>query len=57
VLYDLAPPPSGKRGRPRLKGDRLGTPADLAKALRFTTAQVRRYGRTDTVHLGEIRCL
>ncbi len=25
VLYDLAPP-SGKRGRPRLKGDRLGTP-------------------------------
>ena len=57
VLYDLAPPPSGKRGRPRLKGDRLGTPADLAKALRFTTARVRRYGRTDTVHIAEIRCL
>jgi len=57
VLYDLAPLPSGKRGRPRLKGDRLGTPADLAKALRFTTAQVRRYGRTETVRIAEIRCL
>lgn len=57
VLYGLAPPPTGRRGRPRLKGDRLGTPADLAKAAVFTTAQVRRYGRTDTVHVTEIRCL
>jgi hypothetical protein len=57
VLYDLAPPPTGKRGRPALKGDRLGTPAELAATAKFTTAQVRRYGRTDTVHLAEIRCL
>jgi hypothetical protein len=57
VLYDLAPAPTGKRGRPRLKGARLGVPADLAKTAKFTTAQVRRYGRADTVHIAEIRCL
>jgi hypothetical protein len=57
VLYALAPAPTGKRGRPRLKGDRLGTPAELAATARFTTAQVRRYGRTDTVRIAEIRCL
>ena len=33
VLYDLAPDrPPGTRGRPRRKGDRLGTPAQLAAA-------------------------
>ena len=57
VLYDLAPEPTGKRGRPRLKGDRLGTPAELATTACFRTAQVRRYGRTDTVRIAEIRCL
>lgn len=53
VRYDLAPPPTGRRGRPALKGDRLGTPADLARATAFTTAQVNRYGRTDTVRISE----
>jgi hypothetical protein len=57
VLYDLAPPATGKRGRPRLKGARLGSPADLARIAKFTTAQVRRYGRTDTVRIAEISCL
>jgi DDE superfamily endonuclease len=57
VLYTLAPAPTGRRGRPRLKGDRLGTPAELAKTATFKAAQVRRYGRTDTVHLAEIECL
>jgi hypothetical protein len=28
VLYGPAPPRTGKRGRPRAKGDRLGTSAD-----------------------------
>lgn len=32
-------------------------PADLAKTAKFQAAQVKRYGRTDTVHLAEIRCL
>jgi DDE superfamily endonuclease len=31
VLYGLAPPRTGRRGRPRTKGERLGTPADLAR--------------------------
>ncbi|TJZ95204.1 IS701 family transposase [Actinacidiphila oryziradicis] len=57
VLYDLAPPPTGRRGRPALKGARLGTPAQLAATATFTKAQVKRYGRTDTVHTAEIRCL
>jgi hypothetical protein len=30
VLYHRAPAPTGKRGRPRLKGDRIGTPAQAA---------------------------
>ncbi len=30
ALYAAAPPRTGKRGRPALKGARLGTPADLA---------------------------
>jgi len=57
VLYGLAPPPTGKRGRPALKGERLGTGSDLAAALVFTTAQVSRYGRTDTVRIAERTCL
>lgn len=57
VLYALAPAPTGRRGRPRLKGDRLGTGADLAATATFKTAQVRRYGRTNTVRTAEIRCL
>lgn len=57
MLYDLAPPPTGKRGRPALKGARLGIPADLAEIATFARAQVSRYQRTDTVYLAEIRCL
>jgi hypothetical protein len=30
ALYDAAPPRTGRRGRPRTKGARLGTPAELA---------------------------
>jgi hypothetical protein len=37
VLYDLAPPRvPGRPGRPRLKGDRLGTAAELAAAAGWT---------------------
>ncbi|MFE6752758.1 hypothetical protein ACFVDQ_04070 [Streptomyces sp. NPDC057684] len=57
VLFDLAPPPTKKRGRPRLKGARLGTPAELAATATFTTARVARYGRTDQVGIAEVRCL
>ncbi|GAA2461604.1 transposase [Streptomyces mauvecolor] len=57
VLYDLAPPRTGKRGRPALKGARLGTPKDLAATADFTSSPVTRYQRTETVRLAEITCL
>lgn len=57
VLYDLAPAPTGRRGRPALKGERLGIVPEVAKSARFHAAQVIRYGRTETVHLAEIQCL
>ncbi|MEV0785466.1 transposase [Streptomyces sp. NPDC050423] len=57
VLFALAPPRTGKRGRPALKGVRLGTPAQLAATADFAPVQVTRYQRTDTVHLAEVTCL
>jgi hypothetical protein len=57
VLHELPPPRTGKSGRPRTKGARLGTPADLAAAGRWRTAWVRRYGRLDTVRLTETVCV
>ena len=33
ALYEAAPPPTGKRGRPRTKGARLPTPVDLAASV------------------------
>lgn len=33
ALYEAAPPPTGKRGRPRTRGNRLATPAAMAKGL------------------------
>jgi hypothetical protein len=57
VLYDLAPPPTGRRGQPALKGQRLGMAKDLAAELVFTSFEVTRYQRTDTVHLAEVTCL
>ncbi|MCX4538095.1 transposase [Streptomyces sp. NBC_01669] len=57
VLYDLAPPPTGRRGRPALKGERLGTPKDLATTAAFTRTEIKRYQRTDTMHLAETTCL
>ena len=49
ALYELAPPRTGRRGRPRLKGERLPPLADLATTATFTPTPVHRYGRTATV--------
>ncbi len=57
TLYHLAPTPTGRRGRPRTKGPRLGTLTDLIPTLRFTPTTVYRYGRTTTVHLATLHCL
>jgi hypothetical protein len=34
----------------------LGTPTDLAATATWRTTHVRRYGRTDTVHIAEVIC-
>jgi hypothetical protein len=57
VLHQLAPPRTGRSGRPRTKGPRLGTPTDLAATATWRRTQLRRYGRVDTVWITEITCL
>jgi hypothetical protein len=57
VLYHRAPAPTGKRGRPRCKGERIGTPAQAAAAALWQTVSVARYGRTDTVRIAVLDCL
>lgn len=51
ALFGPAPPRTGRRGRPRRKGARLGRPAAVAATADWQTASVDRYGRTDTVDL------
>ena len=58
VLHDIAPPrQAGQRGRPRLKGPRLGSPADLAATLSWRTATIERYGQWDTIGIAARTCL
>ncbi len=58
ALYALAPPRlPGERGRPCLKGLRLGTPAELAAAATWTPVTVRIYGRSHRTDLAAITCL
>jgi SRSO17 transposase len=52
-----APARTGKRGRPRLKGDRLGTPTDIAKTATWKQVTVTRYGVTSLVRIAEVSCL
>ena len=57
VLYDLAPPRTGRRGRPRTKGDRLGTADDIAATASWDTVTVTVYGRERIRHVAEVTCL
>jgi hypothetical protein len=57
ALYERAPGPTGKRGRPRLKGDKLGKPAEVAATLLWQAVRVARYGRVETVQAAVIDCL
>jgi hypothetical protein len=57
VLYALPPAPTGKRGHPAWKGQKLGTCTDLATTARWRTTQVARYGKTATVRITAISCL
>ena len=49
VLYGPRPAPTGKRGRPRAKGARLGTPAQIARDASWQTVAAGTYGKTRTV--------
>jgi len=57
ALHDLPPAKTGRRGRPRARGDRLPTPAKLAARQVFTPVTVSRYGTTVTVHAASLTCL
>jgi len=57
VLYDLAPPRTGRRGRPRTKGDRLGTPGEIAATAAWATVTVTCYGHDQVKHAAEVTCL
>jgi hypothetical protein len=50
ALYGRPPQRTGRRGRPRHKGDRLPCLAKLAVTTAFTQATVTRYGKTAAVH-------
>jgi hypothetical protein len=59
ALYQPAPPPTGRRGRPRAKGDRLPELILLAGMTRYrwTPVTLRCYGTTLEREVLAIRCL
>jgi DDE superfamily endonuclease len=57
VLYQPAPPRTGRRGRPRSKGERIGTPAEVAATATWRKVTVIRYGRVEVVLVAETVCL
>ncbi len=59
ALHELAPPRTGKRGRPRAMGARLPSLAQIASDpnTAWQTVQVRRYGQTATVQIHRLTCL
>jgi hypothetical protein len=57
ALYAPAPPRTGKRGRPALKGAKLGTPEQIAATTAWQPVTVTRYGFTETVQVAEVDCV
>jgi hypothetical protein len=57
TFFEPAPPKTGKRGRPALKGNRIGTPTRIAASATWKTVAVSRYGATSTVKIAERICL
>ena len=57
ALYGLPPARSGKRGRPRAKGDRLPPLARLAATTTFAQVTVTRYGKQATIQAAAVTCL
>jgi DDE superfamily endonuclease len=57
VLYRLKPPRTGKRGRPRVKGDRLGTCAQIAAQATWADAVIHVYGHDTAVQVATAEAL
>ncbi|MGH3151754.1 MAG: IS701 family transposase [Streptosporangiaceae bacterium] len=57
ALYGLPPQRTGKRGRPRAKGDRLSSLATLAATTAFTPVTVTQYGKTAAISAAPLTCL
>ena len=57
ALYGLPPARTGRRGRPRVKGDKLPALGKLAATAAFAPVTVTRYGKTVTVQAAVITCL
>jgi hypothetical protein len=57
ALYGLPSQRTGRRGRPRQKGDRLPSLATLAATTAFTQVTVTRYGRTAVISAATVTCL
>jgi len=57
ALHGLPPQRTGKRGRPRARGDRLPSLARLAATADFAPVTVTRYGKAATIQAATVTCL
>jgi hypothetical protein len=57
ALCGFPPERTGRKGRPRVKGDRLPSLAKIAAAAVFLQFTVTRYGETETIAVHAVTCL
>lgn len=57
ALHGLPPERTGRKGRPRVKGDRLQSLAKIAAAATFSQVRVTRYGKRETIAVHSLTCL
>jgi DDE superfamily endonuclease len=57
ALHGLPPERTRRKGRPRVKGDRLAPLAKIAAAAVFSQVTVTRYGKTETIAVHAFTCL
>jgi DDE superfamily endonuclease len=57
ALHDLPPERTGKKGRPRKKGERLQSLAKITAGAVFSQVTVTRYGKTETIAVHAFTCL
>jgi hypothetical protein len=57
ALHELPPGRTGRRGRPREKGDRLPSLAKLSATVVFEQVTVTRHGKTASIQAASVTCL